>query len=94
MRSFFDEETGVLSLDEQVAATPSFQRVLHDDIVTDDELEEHRQKVISLLIDLDEMLADDVKDKVRALLVEIAVLYAIERVYDTQALCADGMAVS
>ena len=79
IRPWFDAETGVLKLDEYVEAMPSFQKVVQDGLVTDDELEQHALRVVGLLRQLDERLPDDLKALATAALCELAVLYALQR---------------
>ena len=53
----FDKQTGLLNLDEQVQSRASFQKIMQDQIVTDQEVEEQSQLVIKLLKELEATLS-------------------------------------
>jgi len=77
MLTFFDTQTGMLNLDEQVHARPSFQKIMEDQEVTNEEVEEQSQLVIRLLKDLETSLSPSDLEKVNNTLAEMGVLYAI-----------------
>ena len=76
---FFDKQTGILNLDEAVQASASFQKIMADKLVTDDEIEEQSQRAIALLKELEQTLTPSDLDKVHIVLAEMGVLYAISQ---------------
>lgn len=77
-RPWFHPETGMLRLDEHVADMPSFQKIMADQVITDGELADQAQRVISLLKALEATLAPDAKRLATDALCELAVLYALQ----------------
>jgi len=80
----FDKQTGILNLDEQVLERPSFQKIMQDQKVTDEEIEEQSQLVISLLKELEASLSPADLDKVSNTIVEMGVLYAVSQFKELQ----------
>lgn len=76
---FFDQITGILILDEQVLQRPSFQKIMEDQVVTGQEVEEQSQLVINLLKELEATLAHKDLEKVGNAIVEMGVLYAVSQ---------------
>jgi ferritin-like protein len=83
-KPWFDADTGVLKLDEYVAEMPSYQKIMADQVVTDEEVESHVQQVTGLLQRLDQSLPDDLKELATDALCKLAVLYALQRRRDEQ----------
>lgn len=81
---FFDQQTGILNLDEQVQLRPSFQKIMDDQKVTAEEVEEQSLLVISLLKELEASLSPADLKKVNNTMVEIGVLYAISQIKQLQ----------
>jgi hypothetical protein len=75
---WFDTTTGVLLLDDYVATRPSFQRVVADDRVTDDELKNQAGHVVSLLQKAESLLSPEARQAVTEALCELAVLYELQ----------------
>ena len=61
---FFDQQTGILNFDEQVQIRPSFQKIMEDQKVTAEEVEEQSLLVISLLKELEASLSPTDLEKV------------------------------
>jgi hypothetical protein len=80
----FDKQTGIFNLDEQVQNRASFQKIMMDQIVTDDEVEEQSQLVIRLLKELEANLSTQDLEKVSDVLVELGVLYAVSQMKQIQ----------
>lgn len=78
MNTFFEEEN-VLNIDELIMNQPSFQKIMEDGIVTDAEIKEQGERVISCLKEIEKIASAEVIDKVRDLLTEISVLVAISK---------------
>lgn len=79
MKKLFDEETGYLIIDELAMKRDSYQKVLEDNVVTEEELKEQADLVIDYLKKLDQKLDDEEKELVTDLICEMAVLYEISR---------------
>src|SRR5215208_4076457 len=77
-RPWFDQETGTLLLDEYVVEMDSYQRIVEDETITDDELVEQTQRVTSLLRQLEEALSPEDKALATGALGELAVLNALQ----------------
>ena len=81
MNTFFDN-TGSLNLDELILSQPSFQKIMEDGVVTEEELAEQGQRVKDLLIQMEQTLSPDQIDQVRELLAEISVLVAARGIFE------------
>ena len=81
MNTFFDE-TGTLNIDDLILEQPSFQKIMEDGVVTDEELAEQKERVIALLKKLEQKLTPEQIDLVRELLAEISVLVAVRNIYE------------
>jgi hypothetical protein len=79
-KPWFDARTGTLLLDEYVASMPSFQKVMQDGVVTDNEIAEIAHKTVALLRQLEEMLSPEAKAVATEALCQLAVLYALQRI--------------
>ena len=77
MIRLFDKETGFLRLDEIVVESESYQKIMADNIVTDDEVAEQAELVIGLFKEIDAKLKEDDKSLVVKAVSELAVLYEI-----------------
>lgn len=76
MNTFFDESGG-LNIDDLILQQPSFQKIMEDGIVTEEELLEQKDRVIALLKKFEQNSTPEQIDLVRELLAEISVLVAI-----------------
>jgi hypothetical protein len=87
-KPWFDRETGHLLLDEYIMAMDSYRRIMEDDVITDDELIEQTQRVISLLQQLEEALSPEAKAIATEALCELSVLNTlhVKRLQITSAL--------
>ena len=77
MTTFFDE-SGTLNIDDLILQQPSFHKIMEDGVVTDEELAEQKERVISLLKKLEQNLTPKQIELVRELLAEISVLTAVK----------------
>ena len=77
MRRLFDEENGLLLLDEIVFDSPSYQALMDGHVVIDDEVITQAERVITLLKEIDEKLSIEDKELVVKVISELAVLYEI-----------------
>lgn len=77
-------EQGFIDIDEMIAQEPSFQKIMQDGIVTDDELQHQSEKVINLLHEVESRLSEDDLLLVKKLFAETNVLSAIYHYYSLQ----------
>ena len=80
---FFNEK-GILNIDEMVANNDSFKRIMEDNTVDDNEIKEQSDKVVALLHQMEKEFSEEQLLKVKELLVETSVLYAIYNYYSIQ----------
>ena len=83
MNTFFDE-SGTLNIDDLILEQPSFQKIMEDGIVTEEELTEQKERVVALLKKLEQSLSPKQIDEVRELLAEISVLVAARGLFKKQ----------
>jgi hypothetical protein len=77
-RPWFDQQTGTLLLDDYAVEMDSYRRIVEDDTITDAELLEQTQRVMSLLRQLEEVLSPEAKALATEALSELAVLSALQ----------------
>lgn len=82
MNNTFFDETGLLNIDDIILQQPSFQKIMADGIVTEEELTEQSTRVITLLKSLEKDLSPEQVEKIRELLAEISVLIATRDLYN------------
>ena len=77
-------EQGILDIDEMIAQEPSFQNIMADGVVTDEELRQQSERVIALLHEAEQRFNDDDQQFIKTLFAETNVLSAIYRYYELQ----------
>ena len=77
-------EQGFIDIDEMIAQEPSFQKIMQDGIVTDNELQQQSERVISLLHEVENHLSEEDQLLVKRLFAETNVLSAIYHYYSLQ----------
>ena len=75
---------GFIDIDETIAQEPSFQKIMEDGVVTDDELREQTGTVISLLHKVENRFSEADHLLVKRLFAETNVLSAIYHYYELQ----------
>lgn len=80
---FFDKN-GILDIDGMVADNDSFKAIMEDGVVTEDEVKAQSDKVIGILHDMETRYSEAQLAKIKALLVESGVLYAVYNYYSIQ----------
>ncbi|HJB73770.1 MULTISPECIES: hypothetical protein [unclassified Barnesiella] len=80
---FFNEK-GILNIDEMVANNDSFKRIMEDNTVDENEIKEQSDKVVAMLHQMEKEFSEEQLLKVKELLVETSVLYAIYNYYSIQ----------
>lgn len=73
---FFNEK-GILNIDEIVARNDSFQKIMEDGIVTDEEVKAQSDKIVSMLKDMEARYTEPQLFEIKHLLAETSVLYAV-----------------
>lgn len=80
---FFNEK-GILNIDEMVANNDSFKRIMEDNTVDENEIKEQSDKVVAMLHQMEKEFSEEQLLKVKELLVETSLLYAIYNYYSIQ----------
>lgn len=75
---WFDAQMGTLLLDDYVGEMDSYRRIVANDLITDDEILEHSQTVVSLLRRLEESLTLEARATATEALCQLAVLHALQ----------------
>lgn len=83
MNTFFEEE-GILNIDDLILEQPSFQKIMEDGIVTEEELQGQSHRVISSLKSFEASASSKQIDQVREILAEISVLVTARQIYEKQ----------
>ena len=81
MNTFFDESES-LNIDDLILQQSSFQKIMEDGVVTEEELAEQKERVVGLLHKLEQSLSSEQIDMVRELLAEISVLVAVRNIFE------------
>lgn len=76
MNSFFNEN-GYLNLDEMVLSTESFQKIMDDGLVTDEEILEQTQLVTDLFHQLERTCNQEQIDLIKRTFSELGVLFSV-----------------
>ena len=82
----FFNERGIIDIDELIAKQSSFQKIMDDGVVTDEELQEQSQRVIDLLYEAENRFNDADQQFIKTLFAEINVLSAIYHYHEHQSL--------
>ena len=77
-------EQGFIDIDEMIAQELSFQKIMEDGVVTDDELREQTETVINLLHEVENRFSEDDQLLVKRLFTETNVLSGIYHYYELQ----------
>ena len=77
-------EQGFIDIDEIIAQEPSFQKIMADGVVTDEELLEQTNQVINLLHEVENRFSEEDQQLVKKLFAEANVLSAIYHQYELQ----------
>lgn len=79
-------QQGLLDIDGMIAAAPSFQKIMDDGIVTDEELSLQTDKVINLMREAERRFSEEDQLFIKRLFAETNVLSAIYQYYELQEL--------
>lgn len=74
------DENGFLNVEDLIMNSPSFHKIMEDNIITEEELQAQSDLVISLLTQLEATCSDEQKELLRKLLAELCVLVGVNGV--------------
>ena len=86
---FFDEQ-GIINIDEMIVQEPSFQNIMADGIVTEEEINEQTKKVTDLLHEAEKRFSKEDQLFIKKLFSETNVLTAIYHYHELQNLTPHG----
>lgn len=84
MKSIFFDENGIINIDETIVKRPSFIKIMEDGLVSESELAEQSERVLTLFQKLDRDLDVEQKELVKDLFIESNVLQTIYQYYQLQ----------
>ena len=82
MKDIFFNEDGVLIINQTIMSLPTFQKIMEDGRVTEDELVEQSKMVLSLFREVEDTFSETQKRIVERLIVESNVLNTIYKYYE------------
>lgn len=74
------DENGFLNVEDLIMNSPSFQKIMEDNTITEEEIQTQSDLVISLLTQLEATCSDEQKELLRKLLAELCVLVGVNGV--------------
>ncbi len=80
---FFNQQ-GIIDIDELVSQEPSFQNIMADGIVTEDELYNQSERVIALLHEAEQRFGESDQQFIKKLFTETSVLSEVYHYYSIQ----------
>lgn len=78
MKKLFDEK-GLLNTEDLIMNAPSFQKIVEDQVITEEEIREQSERVANIIKVIEEKFDDEQIELVRNLLAEVSVFVAITR---------------
>lgn len=75
------DENGFLNVEDLIMNSPSFQKIMEDNTITEEEIQTQSDLVISLLTQLESTCSEEQKELLRKLLAELCVLVGVNGVY-------------
>ena len=75
------DENGFLNVEDLIMNSPSFQKIMEDNTITEEEIQTQSDLVISLLTQLEATCSEEQKELLRRLLAEVCVLVGVNGVY-------------
>ena len=82
---FFNEQ-GMLNLDEAVMNQPTLKKIMDDGIVTEQEVKEQSERIISILKSMEKNYTEEQQREIKELLVETGVLFTTSQYHALQSL--------
>lgn len=80
----FFNENGILNIDERIVNNPSFKKIMSDGFVTEDEIKEQSDKVLSMLRSIESKYCKEQLEEIKSLLSELSVLFAVYNIHSIQ----------
>lgn len=74
------DENGFLNVEDLIMNSPSFQKMMEDNTITEEEIQTQSDLVISLLTQLESTCSEEQKELLRKLLAEVCVLVGVNGV--------------
>ena len=74
------DENGFLNVEDLIMNSPSFQKIMEDNTITEEEIQTQSDLVISLLTQLESTCSEEQKELLRKLLAELCVLVGVNGV--------------
>lgn len=71
------DENGFLNVEDLIMNSPSFQKIMEDNTITEEEIQTQSDLVISLLTQLESTCSEEQKELLRKLLAELCVLVGV-----------------
>lgn len=71
------DENGFLNVEDLIMNSPSFQKMMEDNTITEEEIQTQSDLVISLLTQLESTCSEEQKELLRRLLAEVCVLVGV-----------------
>lgn len=75
----FITENGLLDLDSIIINNPSYQKIMEDGIVTDEEIQEQAKKIDAMLKSMKDKYTPEQFSDIQQLIADVSVLIAINR---------------
>ena len=74
------DENGFLNVEDLIMNSPSFQKMMEDNTITEEQIQTQSDLVISLLTQLESTCSEEQKELLRRLLAEVCVLVGVNGV--------------
>lgn len=81
MKKLFFDDNGSLTINESIINHPSYKKILEDYIVTEEELQQQINKVLSLFQKIETEFNDTQKELIKELIIETNILNYISKIY-------------
>lgn len=78
MNSILFDDYGNLNIEELIVEQPTFQKIVEDGVVTQEEIDVQAKLVTDLLHEFEKSVSSDVVEKLRKILAELCVLVTIQ----------------
>ena len=82
MKEVFFDEDGGLNINQTIMSQPSYLTIMNDGVVTEEELAQQSELVMSIFRKIEDTFNDEQKSIVQSLLVETNVLNTIYKYYE------------
>ena len=76
----------LMNLDEAVMNQPTFKKIMEDGIVTEQEIKEQSERIVSILKSMEKNYTEEQQREIKELLVEAGVLFTTSQYHALQSL--------